>query len=40
MYYDKANDTRRGRTAIGYMPDGQMMVYCVKDSTEDACTVA
>lgn len=40
MYYDKENDTRRGRTAIGYMPDGQMFVYCAKDSTEGACTVA
>ena len=40
MYYDKASDSRRGRTAIGYMPDGQMFVYCAKDSTEGACTVA
>lgn len=39
MYYDKKSDSRRGRTAIGYLPDGRMLIYVSKDKTGDACTI-
>lgn len=38
MYYNADVGGVRGRSAIGYMKDGTMVVYCSKDGTSDACT--
>jgi len=38
MYYNKDVGGVRGRSAIGYMKDGTMVIYCSKDGTSAACS--
>lgn len=38
MFTDKATGGVRGRTAIGTLPDGKVIIYCSKDGTADAIT--
>ena len=40
MFFDAAQGGRRGRTAIGTMPDGKVVIFCSKDGTVDAKTPA
>ena len=38
LHYDAAQGGKRGRTAIGTMPDGKTVIFCSKDGTSDAMT--
>ena len=38
MFYDAGQGGKRGRTAIGTLPDGKTVIFCSKDSTADAMT--
>lgn len=38
MYYGSGIGGQRGRTAIGYMDDGTMVIYCYQDGSSGACT--
>lgn len=38
MFTDSATGGVRGRTAIGTLPDGKVVIYCSKDGTSDAIT--
>lgn len=38
LYYDAGVAGKRGRTAFGYNKDGEIVIFCSKDGTADACT--
>lgn len=38
LHYDSAQGGKRGRTAIGTLPDGKTVIFCSKDGTTDAMT--
>ena len=38
LNYNSARGGKRGRTAIGTLPDGKTVIFCSKDSTADAMT--
>lgn len=38
LYFDSAQGGKRGRTAIGTLPDGKAVIFCSKDGTSDAMT--
>ena len=38
LNYDSARGGKRGRTAIGTLPDGKTVIFCSKDGTADAMT--
>ena len=38
LYFDSAQGGKRGRTAIGTLPDGKTAIFCSKDGTSDAMT--
>ena len=40
LYYDAAQGGKRGRTAIGTLPDGKTVIFCSKDGTSDAMSPA
>ena len=40
LIFDGSQGGKRGRTAIGTMPDGKVVIFCSKDGTADAMTPA
>ena len=40
LTFDSAQGGQRGRTAVGTMPDGKVVIFCSKDGTKDAMTPA
>lgn len=38
LFYDEQQDGIRGRSAIGTLPDGKLIIYCSKDGTSGAMT--
>ena len=38
MYYDPSRGSKRGKTAIGTLPDGKTVIFCAKNGTADAMT--
>lgn len=38
LFYDPAQGGKRGRSAVGTLPDGRTVIFCSKDGTADAMT--